>query len=716
MLTKSVRYILLLSALYSIMALCPTSTYAEDWALFVAIDDYRNISPDLRFCESDARRMQNALINYAGFKEDNIKMLVGKEATKKNVKKAFKTWLIDNVKPGDKAFFYFSGHGVQMRNPRAKEEVDGKDELLCLYDSARHAYTFLRDNELGNWMDKINTDQKIVILDCCHSGTGTRGLVGFGEQSDNVPRVKAYYPEPDAAIRESTIEEIQAYDPDITEAELASALGSSSRGISTDTGGETSISGCDDHQVSLESPSIQGGVLTNYLIESMRSKDITDANRDGVISVRELWEETQKRIKKKGWHQDPQYYGSDNVALIGTFNNSNQVESDSESTEATLPGLDYDGRVKEVAGEDVQLSIGSDDGVTRGSLYGVYNQSGNRKAQIHITHVEPMKAHARPLEGGEEIHAGDWVIGERHHIESKDLLLLVEPFKAQDGSAETIAGQLTEKIRGKIGSLPNVKLVGKKETPDRILTGTVKSQGSLFNVSLRLINVNIGNSTRKHTLKMYANQINSAVKTFFRDHQIRKENGEMERVEGFASLLRASYVQKALVNLENPKPKFAINVTLDKGDLATYNVGETVEISMKPTRDCYVYVLDIGSSGKINLLFPSEYEPNNFLKKGQKYTIPSTDEYAIELGGPIGDERIKVIATTRKIPLDQLRPENISSPIKTYNETAPKLLEISMKDLSLKPRHTWATETVMFTVGKPLVYGSKSPLELSILE
>ena len=132
MLTKSVRYALLLGVLYSIMTLCPTSIHAEDWALFVAIDDYRNISPDLRFCESDARRMQNAITNYAGFKEANIKMLAGKAATKKNVKKAFKTWLIDNVKPGDKALFYFSGHGVQMKNPRAKEEVDGKDELLCL--------------------------------------------------------------------------------------------------------------------------------------------------------------------------------------------------------------------------------------------------------------------------------------------------------------------------------------------------------------------------------------------------------------------------------------------------------------------------------------------------------------------------------------------------------------------------------------------------------
>ena len=57
------------------------------------------------------------------------------------------------------------------------------------------------------------------------------------------------------------------------------------------------------------------------------------------------------------------------------------------------------------------------------------------------------------------------------------------------------------------------------------------------------------------------------------------------------------------------------------------------------------------------------------------------------------------------MPLDewhQLRPENQDSPIRTYGESAPELLQESMKDLSLKPRHAWATETVMFTVNNPL--------------
>ena len=146
-----------------------------------------------------------------------------------------------------------------MSNPKAIEEEDKYDELLCVYDSTRHAYTFIRDNELGSWMDSINTAQKIALFDSCHSGTATRAVMAFGEQTDNVPRIKAYYPEPDAAIRESTIDEIKAYDPDVTEAELAPSLGTRTRSVNADAGGEVSISGCADHQVSMESPREAGG-------------------------------------------------------------------------------------------------------------------------------------------------------------------------------------------------------------------------------------------------------------------------------------------------------------------------------------------------------------------------------------------------------------------------------------------------------------------------
>ena len=202
-----------LAGVISVLALqallIPKTATAANRALLVGIDDYRVIN-DLRLAEGDATRMRESLIKYAGFKEENTRLLLGKSATKKGIRQAFKEVLIDKVKPGDKALFYFSGHGVQIADKTGQEE-DGKDEILCAQDSAMHTYTFVRDNELGKWMDQVDTTNKIVILDCCHSGTATRALIGFGEQSENIPRVKAFYPGPNVEIRESTFEEMRQY-------------------------------------------------------------------------------------------------------------------------------------------------------------------------------------------------------------------------------------------------------------------------------------------------------------------------------------------------------------------------------------------------------------------------------------------------------------------------------------------------------------------------
>ena len=695
--------------------LIPKTAAAENWALLVGINDYRIIN-DLRLAEGDATRMKESLIKYAGFKDENTRLLVGKSATKKGIRLAFKEVLIDRVKPGDKALFYFSGHGVQIADKTGQEE-DGKDEMLCAQDSAMHTYTFVRDNELGKWMDQVDTTNKIVILDCCHSGTATRALIGFGEQSENIPRVKAFYPGPNVEIRESTLEEMRQYDPDLTEADLAMLTDAGSRGADNSSGFEAAISGCRDDQVSMESPSVGGGVLTNYIIESLRSAD-SDINSDGIVTVDELWESARRRIQKKGWRQEPQFNGTKGTPIIGETNPVGQDSSSSPPVESTtspipIPPQNPPSQVMQVSGQDLQLSIGSDDGVTRGSIYAVSDTKGNKKATIRITYVEPVSARAQTVDQQTPVQAGDKIELEKHYVESEDLLLFVENLQADGAQAKALAKSLRSALVSELGKIGNLRLIERNEAPDRILAGQVSvADNGRFQVRLRLINVNIGNSTQDRSLHIGSGQVQAAVKTFLADTEV-----QGQKVDGLASLIRASYVLKALAKIENPKPGFQVNVTLDKGDLGKYQIGDTVEISMQPSRDCYVYVLDIGSSGKINLLFPSEFEPDNFLRKGQQYTIPSTDEYAIELGGPPGEERVKVIATTQKIPLDKLNPEDMDSPIKTYATNAPELLELSMRDLSLRPRNKWVTETVMFTVGKPVVYaGSRDPLDLSILE
>ena len=695
--------------------LIPKTAAAENWALLVGINDYRVIN-DLRLAEGDATRMKESLIKYAGFKDENTRLLVGKSATKKGIRLAFKEVLIDRVKPGDKALFYFSGHGVQIAD-KTGQEKDGKDEMLCAQDSAMHTYTFVRDNELGKWMDQVDTTNKIVILDCCHSGTATRALIGFGEQSENIPRVKAFYPGPNVEIRESTLEEMRQYDPDLTEADLAMLTDAGSRGAANSSGFEAAISGCRDDQVSMESPSVGGGVLTNYIIESLRSAD-SDIDSDGIVTVDELWESARRRIQKKGWRQEPQFNGAKGTPIIGEINPVRQDSSSSPPVESTtsptpIPPQNPPPQVIQVSGQDLQLSIGSDDGVTRGSIYAVSDTKGNKKATIRITYVEPVSARAQTVDQQTPVQAGDKIELEKHYVESEDLLLFVENLQADGAQAKALAKSLRSALVSELGKIGNLRLIERNEAPDRILAGQVSvADNGRFQVRLRLINVNIGNSTQDRSLHISSGQVQAAVKTFLADTEV-----QGQKVDGLASLIRASYVLKALAKIENPKPGFQVNVTLDKGDLGKYQIGDTVEISMQPSRDCYVYVLDIGSSGKINLLFPSEFEPDNFLRKGQQYTIPSTDEYAIELGGPPGEERVKVIATTQKIPLDKLNPEDMDSPIKTYATNAPELLELSMRDLSLRPRNKWVTETVMFTVGKPVVYaGSRDPLDLSILE
>jgi uncharacterized caspase-like protein len=708
-----------LAGITSVLALqallIPKTAAAENWALLVGINDYRVIN-DLRLAEGDATRMKESLIKYAGFKDENTRLLVGKSATKKGIRLAFKEVLIDRVKPGDKALFYFSGHGVQIADKTGQEE-DGKDEMLCAQDSAMHTYTFVRDNELGKWMDQVDTTNKIVILDCCHSGTATRALIGFGEQSENIPRVKAFYPGPNVEIRESTLEEMRQYDPDLTEADLAMLTDAGSRGADNSSGFEAAISGCRDDQVSMESPSVGGGVLTNYIIESLRSAD-SDINSDGIVTVDELWESARRRIQKKGWRQEPQFNGTKGTPIIGETNPVGQDSSSSPPVESTtspipIPPQNPPSQVMQVSGQDLQLSIGSDDGVTRGSIYAVSDTKGNKKATIRITYVEPVSARAQTVDQQTPVQAGDKIELEKHYVESEDLLLFVENLQADGAQAKALAKSLRSALVSELGKIGNLRLIERNEAPDRILAGQVSvADNGRFQVRLRLINVNIGNSTQDRSLHIGSGQVQAAVKTFLADTEV-----QGQKVDGLASLIRASYVLKALAKIENPKPGFQVNVTLDKGDLGKYQIGDTVDISMQPSRDCYVYVLDIGSSGKINLLFPSEFEPDNFLRKGQQYTIPSTDEYAIELGGPPGEERVKVIATTQKIPLDKLNPEDMDSPIKTYATNAPELLELSMRDLSLRPRNKWVTETVMFTVGKPVVYaGSRDPLDLSILE
>lgn len=123
------------------------------------------------------------MLTAAGYK--NIKTLVNKQATKTAIVKAFGA-LVNQCKQGDIVYVHFSGHGQQMTD-REGDEEDGWDEAWIPYDAYRKycaqdkGEKHLTDDEVGGLLDNIkrkigNTGQMLVVIDACHSGSGTRDL------------------------------------------------------------------------------------------------------------------------------------------------------------------------------------------------------------------------------------------------------------------------------------------------------------------------------------------------------------------------------------------------------------------------------------------------------------------------------------------------------------------------------------------------------------
>lgn len=146
-----------------------------DKALLTGINNYQYIG-DLSGCLNDVANMKSLLEDSFGFESENIRELENHQVTYDNIRDGF-DWLFEDAEEGDRLVFHFSGHGSYKPSEDDDEPVD---ELLCLYSMDwDDEDSFLLDDDLGDLL-KRKPDGVImtVVLDCCHSGTGTKAIAG----------------------------------------------------------------------------------------------------------------------------------------------------------------------------------------------------------------------------------------------------------------------------------------------------------------------------------------------------------------------------------------------------------------------------------------------------------------------------------------------------------------------------------------------------------
>ena len=187
-----------------------TSADQHRYALLVGITNYK--SPDLNKidgCENNVPLLAQTLIDSYGFPKANVRTLTDTEATKTGIITTFKTHLIENARKAKTAgkeaviVYYFCGHGSQYPD-QDKDENDGLDETFVAYDSRTGATPDILDDEIDDLKAELRplTTNTTLILESCHSGTGSRGDVDESglisqeadEDKKNYPPYKRKYP------------------------------------------------------------------------------------------------------------------------------------------------------------------------------------------------------------------------------------------------------------------------------------------------------------------------------------------------------------------------------------------------------------------------------------------------------------------------------------------------------------------------------------------
>ena len=103
--------------------------------------------------------------------------------------------------------------------------------------------------------------------------------------------------------------------------------------------------------------------------------------------------------------------------------------------------------------------------------------------------------------------------------------------------------------------------------------------------------------------------------------------------------------------------------------------GTPLCVQVKANRGCYIYIINIGSSGKVSTLIPNEYEPQNYLTSDTTLVFPSKEaDYEFELDNHSGQETLVLLAYSTQCNTEQVERDCLR-----LKEDAPTYRDITIK-------------------------------------
>lgn len=174
------------------------TTPPQDHILLIGIDAYSKVEP-LHGCVNDVDSLEAIFLNGLSVDPGAITKLVAPHTgsvrtsmiaedkpTSTNIRRALEALGTEMVRPGDRVFIHYSGHGTQLLSGAAR----AAHEALVPVDALAGG-DLLFDHEVNALLRRIaaRTDDLTVVLDCCCSAGATRSTLAAHERSFRFCRI-----------------------------------------------------------------------------------------------------------------------------------------------------------------------------------------------------------------------------------------------------------------------------------------------------------------------------------------------------------------------------------------------------------------------------------------------------------------------------------------------------------------------------------------------
>jgi hypothetical protein len=611
------------------------------WALLIGINRYPNFAPrgQLTGCVNDVEVMRQVLVNSFNFPENHVAVLKDEQASREGILGGMRA-LVQRVGQDDVVVFHYSGHGSQMTDIEG-DEPDGLDETIVPYDSGRapdHENRDIKDDEIYLWLRDLTakTSAVTLVFDCCHSGTIVRDDFGG---------------------------EIRRVEPDLRPAEQLppSPIPLAFRG-QLDGGRDVGpsgwlplgeryvlISGCSQKEKSfeIEEPAgVRQGALTYFLSQELRRV------KSGA-TYRDVFEAMAPRVSSRFPDQHPQLEGARDLEIFGV----RWIEP-----MKFVPVLQR-------SADRVILEGGAACGLTEGSQWAIYPAGTKAVAPedeplgvVALTAVRAVTSEARLLREAQPgaVAAGLRAVEQSHCLETRMPVEVIAPSGRDveallDGLDRSRLLRRAEQggyAKARVYLLPPRSRVGKRD-PVPMLDLLREESWAVVGEDGNLL-------APVHTLYepcVVGTLLDNLEKVARYRLTLDLKNPGSE----LAGKVDVELLRKMAYGLEAPE--------LGADGRPVFSEGEclALRISHRCDRPLYVYVLDLGLSGRVALNYPpagskDSLSPGRSLevgtRPGSEIDLYFPNEFPFLSAGPgeevTGFETLKILFTTHPAEIGPL--------------------------------------------------------------